>query len=580
MARMSPLALTRAQDASGNAVSGASVAYYRAGTSTPTQIFADVAARASLGTSLTSDSSGFFAVHYLDDPQDYKAVVTVNSVSRVYDWIQEGATSGSASDAEPFILASISALRSRSWGGNVPTLVQVVNNWRAGDGGGIFYLDSADTSSADNGGTIVVDGLGNRWKRQAQRDVLVTWFGDCSTGAGFTAALAAAITAAGVGGTISVPVGSYTLTASVTLLTNQTLRGLDGRPTITRGFAGTMIDASAQQTGLERLDLRGAGATYTNTATDRAVLYSNGSTAYQWMRDVWIFDSAGPCVEFSVADAGSKSKFFSCLFQRTTATNPAVVMPTTTDTIGGREFHECRGDGGALLRFNASANTRIIGGDTTNLDFGGSDGAALRAVIAGVRIATGGADFVIRGNDSTFTGCVIAGAVRLEGAAARNMLSNNILLAGSTYTDNSTATSNNVNNIDYAFYAPSVSWLADSVNPSLGNGTISTRAVRRGRKLAVDISLAMGSTTTFGNGPWYFELPAPFATWVAAATSTGIARFFDSGTAFLLGTCVVSAGSRRIYLFPTNGAAGVQSTIPITWATGDSVTLSIEYEIS
>jgi len=481
-------------------------------------------------------------------------------------------------------IADITALRAKTWSGTGrPDIVLLRQSWAAGDGGGVFRWDGASVVT-DDGGTIIKETATTtgRWLRQlpAGAGLDVRWFGATTTGAGFTAAAQAAITAAGVHGMIDVPYGAYTLTSALTLLTGQTLRGTRGRPTITKGVAGNMIDASAAQTRLEFLDLRGAGATYTNTSTDRGVVYTNGANAYQSMRDVWIYDCAGPCVEFTVADAGNRSRFFSCIFQRTTSTNPAVVMPTAADTTGGREFHECRGDGGWLLRFNASANTRIIGGDTVNLDFGGSDGAALRAVVNGVRIATGGSALIVRGNDTALTGCIIAGGVQIEGAASRNVFANNALLAGATYTDNSTSTGNNVNHIDYGFYSPTVSWLADTTNPSLGNGTLTCRVTRRGRKLKVDIALTMGSTTTFGTGPWYFELPAPFSTWVATASVTGALRIFDSGTAWLLGSCAVSGGARRIYMFPTNGAAGVQSTIPITWASSDSLTLSVEYEIS
>lgn len=42
---------------------------------------------------------------------------------------------------------------------------------------GQFYYDPADSTSADNGGTIIVDSLGRRWKRQFDGPVLLDWFG-------------------------------------------------------------------------------------------------------------------------------------------------------------------------------------------------------------------------------------------------------------------------------------------------------------------------------------------------------------------------------------------------------------------
>lgn len=65
---------------------------------------------------------------------------------------------------------------------------------------GFFQRDDADATSADNGGTIIVDGAGRRWKRQWAPYVDVMWFGakgdySPNTGAGTddTAAIQAAI---------------------------------------------------------------------------------------------------------------------------------------------------------------------------------------------------------------------------------------------------------------------------------------------------------------------------------------------------------------------------------------------------
>lgn len=42
---------------------------------------------------------------------------------------------------------------------------------------GIFQLDTTDTTSADNGGTIIVDASGRRWKRLFASQLNVKWFG-------------------------------------------------------------------------------------------------------------------------------------------------------------------------------------------------------------------------------------------------------------------------------------------------------------------------------------------------------------------------------------------------------------------
>lgn len=476
--------------------------------------------------------------------------------------------------------ASIAALRLRTGTGTSrPTIVAVAQNYVAGDGGGIFRLDSTDTTSADNNGTIIVDASGARWKRQWSGPLNANWFGNLATG--FTTAVQSAITVAGTYGTVEIPYGSYSLTGTLTLLTGQTLIGIGGRPTITRAFAGTMINASAAVTNLTNLDIRGAGATYSNTTTDIAVLYSNGSNYYQSMTNVWIIDNAGPCISFSASDAGSMSKFVGCIFQRTTVTNPAVVLPTSLDTVGYRDFYDCRGGGSWLLRFNSGINTKILGGDCVNLDFSGSEGVSLRAVINGVRIATGGSALTVYGNDSAIVGCVIAGPGVITGAASRNNISGNVLQAGQTWTDNSTSTGTNVNTIDYASYTPAITWGADGTQPVLGDGVLTSRVTRQGRVLSIDIFLTAGSTTTFGTSNWYFEISAAsFPPWNASHLAIGTVRILDSGTSWFIGTAWVAQGTRKIYMSTSSSGSQINPSAPMTWAANDSLALHIEYEIS
>lgn len=56
---------------------------------------------------------------------------------------------------------------------------------------GEFALDASDTTSPDDGGVILVDTLGRRWKRLIQNYVMIEWFGDVTTDA--TLAIKAAV---------------------------------------------------------------------------------------------------------------------------------------------------------------------------------------------------------------------------------------------------------------------------------------------------------------------------------------------------------------------------------------------------
>jgi len=64
-------------------------------------------------------------------------------------------------------LTNINALRAwSSLPGSSPAIVALVYNTVPNDGGGLFYLDATDHTSPDNGTTIIVDSVGNRWKRE------------------------------------------------------------------------------------------------------------------------------------------------------------------------------------------------------------------------------------------------------------------------------------------------------------------------------------------------------------------------------------------------------------------------------
>lgn len=81
---------------------------------------------------------------------------------------------------------------------------------------GFFYRDDNDTTSADNGGTTLVDALGRRWKRQYNGDVFAVGFGLVADGVtDGTSSINKACDLAGVAGT-----GNVILPAGVILVSN------------------------------------------------------------------------------------------------------------------------------------------------------------------------------------------------------------------------------------------------------------------------------------------------------------------------------------------------------------------------
>lgn len=96
---------------------------------------------------------------------------------------------------------------------------------------GFFYEDAADSTTADNEGTVIVSSTGKRFKRICDRVMMVTWFGakgDGSTDS--TAAIQKAIDCLnGDGGVVYIPSGTYILTGSLEISSSVVLQGEGAR---------------------------------------------------------------------------------------------------------------------------------------------------------------------------------------------------------------------------------------------------------------------------------------------------------------------------------------------------------------
>lgn len=124
---------------------------------------------------------------------------------------------------------------------NVYTRSFVVGYATKGDGGGgAYWYDSTDTTSADNGGSIIVATDGARWKLTQAQGFSVKQFGakgDDSTND--ATAFSNAITAAGTGGNLYVPAGTYKINSAITITQKITLQGAGkGATKIVRNFSG------------------------------------------------------------------------------------------------------------------------------------------------------------------------------------------------------------------------------------------------------------------------------------------------------------------------------------------------------
>jgi hypothetical protein len=137
-----------------------------------------------------------------------------------------------------------------------------------------------------------------------------------------------------------------------------------------------------------------------------------------------------------------------------------------------------------------------------------------------------------------------------------------------------------INNTAWTSYTPV--WTAASVNPVIGNGTITGQYKVIGKTCFVRGNVAMGSTTTFGTGEWYISMPFT-ASHADAILMT--ANLLDNGTAWYNATVNgARAGfnyKAAIQYQAVGGTANdINATQPFTWANSDRFLWNGSFEIA
>ena len=120
-------------------------------------------------------------------------------------------------------------------------------------------------------------------------------------------------------------------------------------------------------------------------------------------------------------------------------------------------------------------------------------------------------------------------------------------------------------------------WTGTGSNPVINSGTLTGKYSQRGKTVWFEIRLIADGTTTFGTGTYAWALPL-----TAAATQRGafIGHIIDSGTTrYVLSGAAGTTATVEMYPDNVGGGAAVGQTVPMTWASGDSLTISGEYEL-
>ena len=197
----------------------------------------------------------------------------------------------------------------------------------AGDGGGgLFVINPTDTTTADNGGTIIVDAGGSRWYHVFSGQVSVRWFGATGNGvtndtAAINAALAYVVSLGG--GVVYLPGGTYLVNTGALAVTSNGVSFLgDGEfvtTLITANGSGTILSFTGTSlayllgVGVQNMTIgRSVNPTIASGSTGLSMTYCNAAlvqnvrsynSVYQFFITDVITSLITACYAFRTADS-------------------------------------------------------------------------------------------------------------------------------------------------------------------------------------------------------------------------------------------------------------------------------------
>lgn len=298
-------------------------------------------------------------------------------------------------------------------------------------------------------------------------------------------------------------------------------------------------------------------------------VYMPAASQFQRMTNCETANSPGPSIAFDV-EGGLGFSAVSCDFTTSAAimSGAAVEVTTGTYTPGGlaypHHFLACHGAGSTLIDMAGMNNVDLVSCRSEGLMC--SSGAG-NVHVLGCRIGSTGSTLVWEGIDSgQFIGNSIGQDIELSNCDAVWWFSE---CPGQGVVETGTSAGNHLylSNLDYT-----PTWTAASSNPSIGNGTIAATYSREGRKVTTSIQITMGSTTAYGSGRWRFSKPYTTDT----RATIGNAFITDSDTGNRYHAMVFNESTTYWTLFIPGGTTSVDATTPITWASGDTLWITVE----
>jgi hypothetical protein len=372
-----------------------------------------------------------------------------------------------------------------------------------------------------------------------------------------TAAIQAALDS---GKRIYFPAGTYKVTASLTVPSGATLVGESKlRSTIKRATAATLISAFGAGAAMYDLSLDGNSSEF---PSGKGILVG-ALSGRQTLVNVEVRNFPGPCLEFA-ADGGSGFSSFGSTYRTTGQPGRvASVRVAGIDTQAiPRKFYATESDGSTLFDFGGANNFYASGFYTNGLIFSPS---STKVELDNLRIGAAGGVVTIQGADHVISG-VSAAPVILDCTGS----SVSLQAPGWDITDRGSGNSVTILNRSHT-----PTWTAAGAKTQLGNGALHSRWSRAGNRVAVQLDLTIGQTTSVGSGTWEFSLPAPDNPH-APVQVCGVALAVNAaGTSVEVGAVRVQPGEQKVRIFSRAGPFGTRS--PFAWAAGDTLRFGCEY---
>ncbi len=155
-----------------------------------------------------------------------------------------------------------------------------------------------------------------------------------------------------------------------------------------------------------------------------------------------------------------------------------------------------------------------------------------------------------------------------------------VSLAAAYYAhDHYGADPQDINNITNTFTnGGGFSWGGATTNPSVGNGTLETEYIRFGPLVYFTIKLTTGTTTGYGSGRYFFNLPFD----VAGNFGHVVPGYLKNGPSpfYFAMTCFVSAAANQVYgMIPSSAIGAGANLLSSTgykgaWAANDEIFVS------